>query len=101
MIERTSFRRLISVDAAREFPEDSWEEHEALTVANEIMDCFLAGKGTDECIKECRQIASKYLGNKVDSAAVYDGDDGNLVYGIGQCHIDTCWYSRTLYTKSH
>ena len=54
------------------------------------MDCFLAGKGTDACIKECRQIASKYLGKKVDSAAVYDGDDGSLVYGIGQCHIDTC-----------
>jgi len=78
------------LDAAREFPEDSWEEHEALSVATSIMDCFVAGKGTDDCIKECREIATQYLGDKVDSAKVYDDDEDILIYGIGQCHIDSC-----------
>lgn len=61
-----------------------------MTVANNIMDCFIAGKGSDECIKECRKIAATYLGDKVDSASVYDGDEDTLVYAVGQCHIDTC-----------
>jgi alpha-mannosidase len=54
------------------------------------MDCFFAGKGTPDCVKECRRIAATYLGDKIDSSAVYDGDDG-IVYGVGNCHIDTCW----------
>ncbi|KAK4630823.1 Alpha-mannosidase [Fulvia fulva] len=80
-------------DAAREFPTDSWEEHLALQVCNEIMDCFVAGGGSDDCLKECRKIAQKYIGEKVDSADVYDleKDKEVLVSGIGHCHIDTCW----------
>lgn len=54
------------------------------------MDCFVAGEGTDECLKECREIATQYLGDKLDSAKVYENDEDILVYGIGQCHIDTC-----------
>ena len=77
-------------DAAREFPEDSWEEHEALKLGNDIMDCFIAGEGSQECISECRKIASKYLGD-VNSAKLYERDEDILVYGIGHCHIDTCW----------
>jgi alpha-mannosidase len=78
-------------DAAREFPQDGWEEHEALKVCNEIMDCFIAGEGSNVCLKECRAIAKRYLGDKLDSEEVYDSDKDALVSGIGHCHIDTCW----------
>lgn len=78
-------------DAAREFPEDSWEEHQALQVCNDIMDCFIAGKGDNACLKECRAIAKRYLGNDIDSAKVYDTDNEAIINGIGHCHIDTCW----------
>ncbi|KAL2829726.1 glycosyl hydrolases family 38 N-terminal domain-containing protein [Aspergillus cavernicola] len=78
-------------DAAREFPGDGWESHEANVVANSIIDAFIAGDGSLESIKEGRRIAGKYLGDKVDSAEVYDTDTQPIVYGIGHCHIDTCW----------
>lgn len=78
-------------DASREFPGESWESHEAQQVCNAIMDCFIAGNGSKECIKDCRKIAQRYLGDKVDSSKVYDGDGEVLVSGIGHCHIDTCW----------
>ncbi|KAJ9360543.1 alpha-mannosidase [Paecilomyces variotii] len=78
-------------DAAREFPGDSWESHEALMVCNAIMDTFIAGNGSQESIKKGRQIAQKYLGDKVDSSEVYETDKEPIVYAIGHCHIDTCW----------
>ncbi|KAL1303710.1 hypothetical protein AAFC00_007062 [Neodothiora populina] len=78
-------------DAAREFPDDSWEEHEALQICNAIMDTFIAGNGSHESIVECRKIGKKYLGDKVDSAEVYDEPKDAIVTGIGHCHIDTCW----------
>ena len=78
-------------DAAREFADDSWQQHQALQICNDIMDCFIAGGGSDECLHECRDIAKKYLGDNVDSAKVYDNDNDTLVNGIGHCHIDTCW----------
>ncbi|KAF1819364.1 glycoside hydrolase family 38 protein [Dissoconium aciculare CBS 342.82] len=78
-------------DAAREFPTDGWEQHRALQICNEIMDCFIAGDGSNASIKECRKIAKGYLGSDVDSAKVYDNDKPALVNGIGHCHIDTCW----------
>ncbi|KAL4882791.1 glycosyl hydrolases family 38 N-terminal domain-containing protein [Aspergillus karnatakaensis] len=78
-------------DAAREFPQDGWESHEANVVANAIIDAFNAGYGSLESIKEGRRIAQKYIGDKVDSAEVYDTDTQPIVYGIGHCHIDTCW----------
>ncbi|EYE99227.1 alpha-mannosidase [Aspergillus ruber CBS 135680] len=78
-------------DAAREFPSDSWESHEANMVANAIMDAFIVGNGSQESIKEGRRIARKYLGDKVDSSEVYDTNTQPIVYAIGHCHIDTCW----------
>ncbi|EKG22051.1 Glycoside hydrolase family 38 core [Macrophomina phaseolina MS6] len=78
-------------DCAREFPGDSWESHQALQICNSIMDTFIAGNGSPESIKQARKIAKKYLGDKVDSAAVYDGPQEAIVSGIGHCHIDTCW----------
>ncbi|KAF2099330.1 hypothetical protein NA57DRAFT_37910 [Rhizodiscina lignyota] len=77
-------------DAAREFPEDGWESHEALQLCNEIMDAFIAGDGSKESIVQCRELARKYIGN-VDSEKVYDGDEEAIVNGVGHCHIDTCW----------
>ena len=77
-------------DAAREFPENSWEEHEALQLGNTIMDCFIGGEGSQKCISECRKIAKQYLGD-TDSSKIYDNDEDTLVYAIGNCHIDTCW----------
>ncbi|GKZ84548.1 glycoside hydrolase, 38 vacuolar alpha mannosidase [Aspergillus niger] len=78
-------------DAAREFPGDGWESHEANMVGNAIIDAFIAGEGSNESIKEARKIAQKYLGEKVDSSQVYDTDTEPIVYAIGHCHIDTCW----------
>lgn len=78
-------------DAAREFPGDSWESHEANVVANAIMDAFIAGGGSKESIIEGRRIARRYLGDKVDSAEVYDSDTHPIVFATGHCHIDTCW----------
>lgn len=77
-------------DAAREFPQDSWEEHEALQVCNAIMDTFIAANGSNESITECRKIAKKYIGD-VDSSKLYDSDQPALITAIGNCHIDTCW----------
>ncbi|PSK60530.1 Alpha-mannosidase [Elsinoe australis] len=77
-------------DAAREFPEDSWEEHEAQQVCNRIIDAFVAGNGSHESIVAGRKIAQEYIGN-VTSSRVYDNDNVAIVNAIGNCHIDTCW----------
>ena len=78
-------------DAAREFPQDSWESHQALQVENAIMDAFIEGQGSHKSIVEGRSIARKYLGENVDSSKVYENDKQPIVYAIGHCHIDTCW----------
>jgi alpha-mannosidase len=78
-------------DAAREFPGDSWEAHEANVVANSMIDAFIAGDGSNESIEKARKIAREYLGDKVDSSEVYNTDTQPIVYAIGHCHIDTCW----------
>lgn len=76
-------------DAAREFPEDSWEQHKALNVATNIINTFRLGDKNS--LKECRNIATKYLGKHVNSSKVYNSGKEPQVYGIGHCHIDTCW----------
>ncbi|EDN07767.1 alpha-mannosidase [Histoplasma capsulatum] len=78
-------------DAAREFPSDSWHSHQALQVANAIMDAFIEGNGSQASIVKARKIAQQYLGHLVDSDKVYKTDKQPIVYGIGHCHIDTCW----------
>ncbi|CAL5866146.1 uncharacterized protein PFLUO_LOCUS353 [Penicillium psychrofluorescens] len=78
-------------DAAREFPGDSWEAHEANVVANSMIDAFIAGDGSQEGIIEARKVARRYLGDKVDSSKVYSTDTTPIAYAIGHCHIDTCW----------
>lgn len=75
-------------DAAREFPQESWEQHRALKVATDMMEAFEAGN--KESILKARKIAREYLGD-VNSHKVYDSGKEALVYGIGHCHIDTCW----------
>ena len=77
-------------DAAREFPEDSWEEHKALQIGNKIMDTFEMSRGSQDSIQECRRMAREYLGD-VNSHRVYGSDKEPIVYAIGHCHIDTCW----------
>ncbi|KAJ9142052.1 Alpha-mannosidase [Pleurostoma richardsiae] len=76
-------------DAAREFPKESWEQHKALKVATDIIDTFELGN--KESIVKCRKIAKEYLGPDIDSAKVYESDQEPVVFGIGHCHIDTCW----------
>ncbi|KAH7139896.1 alpha-mannosidase [Dactylonectria estremocensis] len=78
-------------DAAMELPEDTWEQHEALNVASRIIDTFKVGD--DKSIAACRKIAAEYLGDDIDSAAVYESalDRRPTIYAIGHCHIDTCW----------
>ncbi|KAL2757471.1 glycoside hydrolase family 38 protein [Sodiomyces alcalophilus JCM 7366] len=76
-------------DAAREFPENSWEQHKALKIANDIIDTFKLGD--KESITKCRRMAQEYLGPNVDSHRVYSSAKDVKVYGIGHCHIDSCW----------
>jgi len=76
-------------DAAREFPEDSWEQHKALKTCNEIIEAFELGNR--ESLKTCRKIAEDYLGSNVNSSKVYESDKESVVFGIGHCHIDSCW----------
>lgn len=76
-------------DAAREFPSDSWEQHKALKVATDIINAFELGN--KDSLKKCRKIAQDYIGPDVDSAKVYDSGKEPQVFGIGHCHIDTCW----------
>lgn len=78
-------------DAAREFPDDSWQRHRALQVCNTIIDTFIAGSGSQDSILKCRKIAQDYVGKHVDSPVVYDSKEEHIVYAIGHCHIDTCW----------
>ena len=73
-------------DAAREFPGDSWEAHEALQIENAIMDTFIAGNGSQDSLVKAREIARKYIGD-VDSEKVYESDKKPIVFGIGHCHI--------------
>ena len=77
-------------DAAREFPNDSWQKHKGRDVANRIMNAF-DSENFDESIKKGREIAKEYLGDKVNSTTVYDSDKQNMVYALGNCHIDTAW----------
>lgn len=77
-------------DAAREFPESSWESREALQLCNKVINVFAAGNGSQDSIVEGRKVLSKYIGD-VNSAKVYDTDKEHLIYAIGNCHIDTCW----------
>ncbi|KAH7372273.1 alpha-mannosidase-like protein [Pyrenochaeta sp. MPI-SDFR-AT-0127] len=77
-------------DAAREFPGDSIEAHDAQQIANRIIETFIAGSGSKESIVAARKIAREYVGD-ADSHKVYDSDKEALVTGIGYCHIDTCW----------
>lgn len=76
-------------DAAREFPQDSWEQHKALKTCNEIIEAFELGNR--ESLKACRKIAEDYLGPDVNSAKVYSSGKEPVVFGIGHCHIDSCW----------
>ncbi|KAF9872038.1 alpha-mannosidase [Colletotrichum karsti] len=77
--------------AAQEFPEDSWEQHEALNIATRIINTFKAGD-RDSIIRS-RKIAEEYLGPNINSEAVYAvrGDKSPSVIAVGHCHIDTCW----------
>ena len=77
-------------DAAKEFPENSWESHVALQLCNKMMNRFITGDGSQESIVECRKLAQEYIGD-VNSSKVYDTDKEHLIYAIGNCHIDTCW----------
>ncbi|KAG6013834.1 hypothetical protein E4U54_006266 [Claviceps lovelessii] len=76
-------------DAARELPEDSAEQNHALAVAMRIINTFQVNN--QESILKCREIAKEILGPDVDSHRVYEVGKEPLVFGIGHCHIDSCW----------
>ncbi|KEY66376.1 hypothetical protein S7711_05809 [Stachybotrys chartarum IBT 7711] len=79
-------------DAATELPEDTWEQHEALNVASRIIDTFRVGD--DASIRACHDIAAEYLGDKIDSAEVYQSplDRRPTIYAVAS-------YSRDIYFK--
>ncbi|KAH7329321.1 glycoside hydrolase family 38 protein [Stachybotrys elegans] len=76
-------------DAARELPENSAEQNLALTTAMKIIDTFQVNK--QDTILECRKLAQAVIGPDVDSHRVYETGKDPVVFGIGHCHIDTCW----------
>lgn len=76
-------------DAARELPEDSAEQNKALAVAMRIIDNFKVDN--QESILKCREIAQEIVGPDVDSHRVYEVGSDPIVFGIGHCHIDSCW----------
>jgi len=76
-------------DAAKELPENSAEQNKALSVAMKIMDTFQVNN--QESILKCRELAQEILGPDVDSHRVYETGAEPAVFGIGNCHIDTCW----------
>ncbi|ANB15617.1 Ams1p [Sugiyamaella lignohabitans] len=87
------------MDCALNLSEDSWQKHRALEVANEIIDTFDEAD-PDTTLPKCREIAAKFLGNQVDSAAIFDSTasvervmNGSeaVISGLGHCHIDTAW----------
>ncbi|KAI8311850.1 Alpha-mannosidase [Colletotrichum sp. SAR11_240] len=55
--------------AAQEFPEDSWEQREALNIATRIINTFKAGDR--ESILKSRKIAEEYLGPDTNSDKVF------------------------------
>lgn len=76
-------------DAAREFPSDSWQRHQARSVLNRIINTF---DGTDNGIARGRDIAKEYIG-VVDTPSIFNSNQETqgLVYAVGNCHIDTAW----------
>lgn len=79
-------------DAARELP-NGWQKYQAGLVCNEIMNTF--DPDNVDSIKECRKLATKILGDKINSHKVFD-EFGSLdktidVFAVGNCHIDTAW----------
>ena len=77
-------------DAAREFPENSWEQHKALMLCNKIIDTFIAGEGNRDTLKKCRKLAEEYVGD-TNSHKIYENGKQELITAVGNCHIDTCW----------
>ncbi|KAF7559773.1 hypothetical protein G7046_g4368 [Stylonectria norvegica] len=76
-------------DAARELPENSAEQNQALTVAMKVVNTFQVND--QKSILKCREIAREILGPDVDSHRVYEVGKEPVVFGIGHCHIDSCW----------
>ncbi|OKO97913.1 Alpha-mannosidase [Penicillium subrubescens] len=78
-------------DTATVLPEESWQQHKALSVGTKIMNNFKLGDKNS--IIRCRKIAEEFLGPQTSSSDIYstghqqDAD----VFAIGHCHIDTCW----------
>lgn len=75
-------------DAARELPQNSPEQHIALNVVTDMINTIDVNDKSS--VVKAREIGRKFLGN-VDSADVYKSGTEPMVYGIGHCHIDTCW----------
>ncbi|KAH0420231.1 glycosyl hydrolase family 38 domain-containing protein [Colletotrichum camelliae] len=77
--------------AAQEFPEDSWEQREALNIATRIINTFRVGDR--ESIVKSRTIAEEYLGPDTNSDKVFSVRSEKVpdVFAVGHCHIDTCW----------
>lgn len=83
-------------EAARLFPESTWQKHKAIEVANQIIDTF-DNTNLEDSIGKCREIAKEFLGSYIDSNSVYSSNgfgglaDDEPVVAVGHCHIDTAW----------
>lgn len=77
-------------DAARELGGGP-QKYQAATIATAIMDTF--DPNDRKSLKKCRELAKKFLGNDIDSDAVFHKNPFDFidVYSIGNCHIDTAW----------
>lgn len=76
-------------DISRELPQNGYESHTALRVANQIMNTFQ--RNDHSSIAACRRIASEVLGQHRDSPEVYESKQKSPITAVGHCHIDTAW----------
>ena len=69
-------------------------QNRALVVANEIMNVFRKGDPAD--IRNARKLSEQVFGKGWEAKAhsVYTEGPKVQVWGIGNCHIDTAWYTQ-------
>lgn len=76
-------------DLSRELAQDGRESHQALSIANTIMNTFQ--RGDCASLQSCRALAATILGRDVDTADVYSQLLPRSVTATGYCHIDLAW----------
>nr|6LZ1_A Chain A, Ams1 [Schizosaccharomyces pombe 972h-]6LZ1_B Chain B, Ams1 [Schizosaccharomyces pombe 972h-]6LZ1_C Chain C, Ams1 [Schizosaccharomyces pombe 972h-]6LZ1_D Chain D, Ams1 [Schizosaccharomyces pombe 972h-] len=81
---------LLMQQCVKQLPSNCWQKYKARQICNDIMNTFHPNDLST--INECRNLAKAFLGNDIDSEAVFEkNNDKANVFAIGHCHIDTAW----------